>query len=43
MEAASRNQRTLGVELDDVWYYVSPINLEPAVVAERYVVVGLYR
>lgn len=43
MEAASRNQRTLGVELDDVWYYVSPINLEPAVVTERYVVVGLYR
>lgn len=43
MEATSQSQKTLGVELDDVWYYVSPVNLEPTVVDGRHVVVGLYR
>ncbi len=43
MQVTEQNQKTLGVEIDDVWYYVSPVNLEPTVVAGRYVVVGLYR
>ncbi len=43
MEATATNQKTLGAEIEDVWYYISPINTVPTVVAGRYVVLGLYR
>lgn len=43
MEATTRHQKTLGAEIDAVWYYLSPMNMQPTVVAGRYVVVGLYR
>jgi len=43
LQEADRRDRTLGVEIADVWYYVSPVHLEPTVVDGRYVVVGLYR
>ncbi|GGO32820.1 hypothetical protein GCM10008949_31020 [Deinococcus humi] len=43
MEATSTSQKTLGAEIEAVWYYISPINTVPTVVAGRYVVLGLYR
>jgi hypothetical protein len=43
MEATSASQKTLGAEIEDVWYYISPINTVPTVVAGHYVVLGLYR
>lgn len=43
MEATTTSQKTLGAEIEDVWYYISPINTVPTIVAERYVVLGLYR
>ena len=43
MEATSTSQKTLGAEIEDVWYYISPINTVPTVVAGHYVVLGLYR
>ncbi|MFC4426119.1 MULTISPECIES: hypothetical protein [Bacteria] len=36
-------QKTLGAEIAEVWYYISPMNTAPTVVGERYVVLGLYR
>lgn len=35
--------RTLGAEVDDVWYFMAPMNTVPSTVGENYVVVGLYR
>ncbi|AIZ45344.1 hypothetical protein QR90_09925 [Deinococcus radiopugnans] len=43
MEATTMSQKTLGTEIEDIWYYISPINTVPTVVAGRYVVLGLYR
>lgn len=43
MEVATSRGKTLGVEIDAVWYYVSPANLEPVVLEGRFVVVGLFR
>ena len=43
MEVTAANEKTLGAEIEEVWNYMSPINMEPSVVAGRYVVVGLYR
>ncbi|GGK19248.1 hypothetical protein GCM10008955_10860 [Deinococcus malanensis] len=35
--------KTLGAEIDEVWYYITPMNTVPTVVAGQYVVLGLYR
>ncbi|GAA5435832.1 hypothetical protein Daqu01_00945 [Deinococcus aquaticus] len=35
--------RPLGVEVDDVWFFVAPLHSVPTVVGGRYVAVGLYR
>ncbi|THF88424.1 hypothetical protein E7T09_04245 [Deinococcus sp. KSM4-11] len=43
MEATAANGKTLGAELEEVWHYLSPMNMAPSVVAGQYVVVGLYR
>lgn len=43
METTNRNQKTLGAEIDGVWYYISPINMQPTVIVEQDVVIGLYR
>jgi len=43
MEATTMSQKTLGAEIEDVWYYVSPINTVPTTVGGDYVVLGLYR
>lgn len=45
MEATSSGPapKTLGAEIDEVWYYITPLNTVPTVVAGHYVVLGLYR
>ena len=43
MDSTAAAGKTLGVEIDEVWYYVSPLNMEPTVVGDGYVVIGLYR
>ncbi|WP_189065805.1 hypothetical protein [Deinococcus seoulensis] len=35
--------RPLGVEVQDTWYFMSPLHTVPTVVDERFVVAGLYR
>lgn len=43
MDTTAAAGKTLGVQIDEVWYYVSPMNMEPTVVGDGYVVIGLYR
>ncbi|MDV6376229.1 hypothetical protein [Deinococcus arenicola] len=43
MEVTATSQKMLGAEIEEVWYYISPINTVPTVVAGHYVVIGLYR